>query len=115
MSARIDFHRWLQWLAHRQLKRVQDEAAAAGLRIGLYLDFAVGSAPDGSAAWSAPELTMPAISIGAPPDPFSTHRPGLGAGAAVAVGADAEGPQNPMPTTLPPSRNMPARSASIMR
>jgi 4-alpha-glucanotransferase len=68
----IEFHCWLQWLAHLQLRHAQDEAAAAGLRIGLYLDFAVGSAPDGSAAWSAPGITMPDISIGAPPDPFST-------------------------------------------
>lgn len=68
----VDFHLWLQWQAHKQLKRVQREAAEAGLRIGLYLDFAVGSAPDGSAAWSAPERTMPMLAIGAPPDPFST-------------------------------------------
>lgn len=67
----IDYHLWLQWLARAQLGEVRRQAHAAGLRIGLYVDFAVGAAPDGSAAWSTPELTMPDVSVGAPPDPFS--------------------------------------------
>lgn len=67
----IDFHLWLQWQARRQLGAVRKQAQNAGLRVGLYVDFAVGAAPDGSAAWSAPELTLPGVSIGAPPDPFS--------------------------------------------
>ena len=68
----IDFHLWLQWLTHRQLDRVQQGARSAGMRIGLYLDCAVGSAPDGSAAWSDPTITVPGVSIGAPPDFFNT-------------------------------------------
>jgi 4-alpha-glucanotransferase len=40
------------------------------MRIGLYLDFAVGTAPDGSATWSNPALVVPGANIGAPPDAF---------------------------------------------
>lgn len=65
----VDYHLWLQWLAHQQLGEVQRRARASGLRIGLYLDFAVGAAPDGSAAWNNPQITIPGLSIGAPPDP----------------------------------------------
>jgi len=67
----IDYHLWLQWQARAQLGDVQKTARTAGLRIGLYVDFAIGAAPDGSAAWGAPELTLPDVSVGAPPDPFS--------------------------------------------
>jgi 4-alpha-glucanotransferase len=67
----IDYHLWLQWEAHRQLAEVQERALDAGLKVGLYLDLAVGVAPDGSAAWAAPKLALANVSIGAPPDPFS--------------------------------------------
>ncbi len=56
----IEFHLWLQWVADLQLRQVAKAATQAGLRIGLYLDFAVGEAPDGSATWSDPELLVPA-------------------------------------------------------
>lgn len=68
----VDYHLWLQWQASRQLARVRDMARGAGMRVGLYLDFAVGAVPDGSATWHDPELTVPGLSIGAPPDAFST-------------------------------------------
>jgi 4-alpha-glucanotransferase len=71
-STLVDYHAWLQWLAHRQLEKVQRSARDAGMRIGLYLDCAVGAAPDGSAAWSDPTITVPGVSIGAPPDFFNT-------------------------------------------
>ena len=67
----VSFHVWLQWLATRQLEAARAAARDAGLRIGLYLDLAVGEAPDGSAAWSAPELILPGLDIGAPPDVFA--------------------------------------------
>lgn len=67
----IDYYLWLQWQADRQLAHVQEAARGAGMRIGLYLDVAVGAAPDGSAAWAAPEITVPGVSVGAPPDDFS--------------------------------------------
>ena len=68
---RILFHCFLQWVADRQLAEAQSHARAAGMRIGLYLDFAVGVAPDGSATWSDRALLMPGARIGAPPDYFN--------------------------------------------
>jgi 4-alpha-glucanotransferase len=69
---RIEFHTWLQWIAASQLAAAQDRALAAGMRIGLYLDLAVGISPDGARSW----MDGPAIArharIGCPPDPFST-------------------------------------------
>jgi 4-alpha-glucanotransferase len=67
----VAFHSWLQWLADRQLRDVQARARAAGMRIGLYLDLAVGVTPDGSATWCDRALTVPAARIGAPPDYFN--------------------------------------------
>ncbi len=67
----IAFHCWLQWTAERQLAEAQARAKAAGMRIGLYLDMAVGVAPDGSATWSDRELTVPSARIGAPPDYYN--------------------------------------------
>jgi len=68
---RVRFHLWLQWLAARQLAAAREAAQAAGMRIGLYLDLAVGEAPDGSATWSDPGLTLQGLEVGAPPDVFS--------------------------------------------
>ncbi|ARO27774.1 4-alpha-glucanotransferase protein (plasmid) [Rhizobium sp. TAL182] len=67
----VCFHMWLQWLAHRQLLQVADRAREAGLRIGLYLDLAVGEAVDGSATWSEPDVYISKATIGSPPDPFA--------------------------------------------
>eukprot|EP00913_Durusdinium_trenchii_P004201 g3893.t1 len=67
----IQFHAWLQWLTALQLEEVAAHAKALRMRIGLYLDFAVGEVPDGSSTWSKPELVLPGIHVGAPPDAFS--------------------------------------------
>jgi 4-alpha-glucanotransferase len=67
----VTFHTWLQWLADRQLNEAKERALKAGLRLGLYLDLAVGVAPDGSATWSDRALVVPTARIGAPPDYFN--------------------------------------------
>jgi len=69
----IHFHMWLQWLAHLQLTEAAETAGKAGLRIGLYLDLAVGEAIDGSATWSERELYISDATVGSPPDPFATE------------------------------------------
>lgn len=69
---RIRFHKWLQWLAARQLVDAQRRALAAGMRIGLYLDLAVGVAPDGAATWSRPDSYARSARVGAPPDLFNS-------------------------------------------
>jgi 4-alpha-glucanotransferase len=70
---RVRFHEWLQWTASRQLSQAHNRAIAAGMRIGLYLDLAVGVAPDGADAWCAPDMVLAGARIGAPPDPFNAH------------------------------------------
>lgn len=67
----IDFMVWLQWIADRQLGDAASRLRDAGMRIGLYLDLAVGTAPDGAATWSDPALTVVGAGIGAPPDMFN--------------------------------------------
>lgn len=70
-ARQVRFHCWLQWIAHRQLAAAQRAAKAAGMRIGLYLDLAVGEALDGSATWGTPDLALRGVVVGAPPDVFS--------------------------------------------
>jgi len=67
----VRFHLWLQWITHRQLQEAANHARAAGLRIGLYLDLAVGEALDGSATWSERDVYLTDATIGSPPDPFA--------------------------------------------
>jgi 4-alpha-glucanotransferase len=68
---RIDLHQWLQFVAEQQLRRAQDRARAAGMRIGLYLDLAVGVAPDGAETWLAPDTVIAGARLGCPPDMFN--------------------------------------------
>lgn len=68
---RIEFHTWLQWIADTQLAAAQARARAAGMRIGLYLDLAVGISPDGSRSWMNGKSIARQARIGCPPDPFS--------------------------------------------
>lgn len=69
----IRFHQWLQYVADRQLGEAQVRAKAAGMSIGLYLDFAVGVAPDGAETWIDPALTVPDARVGSPPDMFNSE------------------------------------------
>jgi 4-alpha-glucanotransferase len=68
---RVLFHKWLQWVAYGQLAGAQRRAVAAGMRIGLYLDLAVGVSPDGAETWSGPETALRGVRIGSPPDAFN--------------------------------------------
>lgn len=67
----VAFHAWLQQQADHQLGDAADRVARAGMRVGLYLDLAVGLAPDGSATWSDQRSTIVGARIGAPPDAFN--------------------------------------------
>jgi 4-alpha-glucanotransferase len=70
-AERVGFHMWLQWIAERQLRSAQQRALAAGMRIGLYLDLAVGVAPDGADTWSDPDAVVADARLGCPPDMFN--------------------------------------------
>jgi (1->4)-alpha-D-glucan 1-alpha-D-glucosylmutase len=66
-----DWHCWLQWLAREQLDNAAEAARTAGMRIGLYLDLAVGPAADGAEVRAAQDLFATEASVGAPPDPLA--------------------------------------------
>jgi 4-alpha-glucanotransferase len=67
------FHAWLQFEAEEQLAEAQARARGAGMRIGLYLDLAVGVAPDGAETWMDPSLTVRGARVGSPPDMFNSQ------------------------------------------
>ncbi|MHA7776878.1 4-alpha-glucanotransferase [Roseibium sp. M-1] len=71
LQARMGFHIWLQWLADLQLYSAQKSALAAGMRVGLYLDLAVGSRLGGAESWCERGSLAENVSIGAPPDYLS--------------------------------------------
>lgn len=67
---RIRFHMWLQYLCQSQLAGLRDLCEGLGMAIGLYLDFAVGEAADGSGSWGS-DIVLPGVRVGAPPDYFN--------------------------------------------
>lgn len=70
-AERIAFHAWLQVLCAEQLAGVQRAALAAGMRIGVVHDLAVGVDPGGADAWALQDVLAVGVTVGAPPDPFS--------------------------------------------
>jgi 4-alpha-glucanotransferase len=71
LGARVKFHAWLQWLADEQRAAAQAAARAAGMRIGIVTDLAVGAHPGGADAWAHAAVLAPGVSVGAPPDEFN--------------------------------------------
>ena len=67
-KSRIDYFCFIQWLAHCQLANVKQVAHANKMKIGLYLDLAVGCDGSGVDVWSDQHLYVAGASIGAPPD-----------------------------------------------
>jgi 4-alpha-glucanotransferase len=67
-AAAVEFQQYLQWQAEAQLAAAAGAACAAGMRIGLYRDLAVGAADDGAECWGAQHLFSSGASVGAPPD-----------------------------------------------
>jgi 4-alpha-glucanotransferase len=74
----VDFHLYLQWLAHDQLVSAQALARELGMPIGLYGDYAVGSNPSGSETWVDQASYRMGAEIGAPPDPLALKGQGWG-------------------------------------
>lgn len=70
-SARVDFHRWLQFELDRQVAHAGEAARRSGMRVGLYQDLAIGCSPDGSDAWANQNLLLSGVNLGAPPDQYS--------------------------------------------
>jgi 4-alpha-glucanotransferase len=70
-SGSVRYHLFLQWLTARSFEAAQRAARAAGMRIGLVSDLAIGMDPGGSHAWARRDDLLPDLSIGAPPDLFN--------------------------------------------
>ena len=67
----IAYHQFLQWEADAQLGSCAAVARGAGMSIGLYLDLAVGTAPESAEVWSERANILPGFHIGAPPDAWN--------------------------------------------
>ena len=70
-ASEVEFHCFLQWLAARDLKGVQQNARSAGMSIGIVGDLAVGTDPGGSHAWSRQAEIIKGLVCGAPPDIYN--------------------------------------------
>ena len=69
----VRFHLWLQFVADTQLAQANARAKTAGMLVGLYLDFAVGVAPDGAETWAEPDLAVRGVRVGSPPDVLNSE------------------------------------------
>jgi 4-alpha-glucanotransferase len=68
----VEFVEFVQWTADRQLRSCRDRAAELGLKVGLYLDVAVGVQSGGFDAWNEQAAISRHLSVGAPPDSLNT-------------------------------------------
>ena len=68
----IEFVEFVQWIADRQLGAASELARKFGMKVGLYLDGAVGVQPDGFDAWNEQIAISRHLGVGAPPDPLNT-------------------------------------------
>jgi 4-alpha-glucanotransferase len=68
---RVRFFQYLQWLAADQLLAVVKKTHEAGMPIGLYHDFALGSDRYGADGWLNQEVLAFQADCGAPPDAFA--------------------------------------------
>jgi 4-alpha-glucanotransferase len=71
-AAEIEFVEFAQWTADRQLRACQTLARKLGMKVGLYLDVAVGVQAGGFDAWNEQAAISRYLSVGAPPDPLNT-------------------------------------------
>lgn len=68
----MQFVEYTQWIAHTQLQACTDFAKANRMKVGLYLDVAVGVRADGFDAWLEQDAISRELSVGAPPDMLNT-------------------------------------------
>jgi 4-alpha-glucanotransferase len=77
-SRQVEFHLYVQWLAHEQLTGAQGLTRELGMPVGLYGDYAVGAHPSGSETWGDQIGYRLGAEIGAPPDPLALKGQGWG-------------------------------------
>ena len=68
----IEFVEFVQWIADQQLGACQTHARSLGMKVGLYLDVAVGVQSDGFDAWNEQIAIARGLAVGAPPDALNT-------------------------------------------
>ena len=71
-KAEVAFVKFVQWTADRQLSACKELAQRLGMKVGLYLDVAVGVQSDGFDAWNEQVAISRHLAVGAPPDPLNT-------------------------------------------
>ncbi|WP_134323249.1 4-alpha-glucanotransferase [Cumulibacter soli] len=74
----IDFYRWLQNVAARQLAAAQSTAREAGMRVGIVTDLAVGVGTASAEVWADPMTYAAGVTIGAPGDAYNSLGQGWG-------------------------------------
>ena len=67
------FYSFLQWIADRSFAAAQRQVVAAGMRVGLIADLAIGMSGGGSYAWANQSDLLGGLQIGAPPDLFNVN------------------------------------------
>jgi 4-alpha-glucanotransferase len=67
----IAFVEFVQWNADCQLAACKARADALGMKVGLYLDVAVGVQSNGFDAWNEQGAISRMLGVGAPPDPLA--------------------------------------------
>lgn len=70
-AAEVEFVEFVQWNADRQLAACKARADELGMKVGLYLDVAVGVQSDGFDAWNEQVAISRLLGVGAPPDPLA--------------------------------------------
>jgi 4-alpha-glucanotransferase len=68
----VEFVEFVQWIADDQLRSCKALADRIGMKVGLYLDVAVGVQSDGFDAWNEQVAISRHLAVGAPPDPLNT-------------------------------------------
>jgi 4-alpha-glucanotransferase len=71
-GAEVEFVEFVQWVADRQLRACRNLATKLGMKVGLYLDVAVGVQSDGFDAWNEQAAISRHLAVGAPPDALNT-------------------------------------------
>jgi 4-alpha-glucanotransferase len=70
-ASEIEFVEFVQWNADRQLAACKARADELGMKVGLYLDVAVGVQSNGFDAWNEQGAISRLLGVGAPPDPLA--------------------------------------------
>jgi 4-alpha-glucanotransferase len=89
-ATEIEFVEFVQWTADRQLRACRDLARQLGLKVGLYLDVAVGVQSGGFDAWNEQTAISRHLSVGAPPDPLNLAGQNWGLAGFNAAGLELE-------------------------